>query len=91
MNNWSKLSPHILLIRLIKESKDDPMALFRLTRNMMGTTGDMILPVHTLKIKLANDFSAFFTNKILNVMSELGLTDTHTGGSVTNRFFLEFH
>ena len=28
----------------------------------------------------------FFTNKILNIRSELGLTDTHTGGSVTNCF-----
>ena len=61
-------------------------ALFRLTRNMMGNSGDKILPVHTCKRKLANDFSAFFTNKILNIRSELGLTDTHTGGSVTNCF-----
>ena len=28
----------------------------------------------------------FFTNKILNIRSELGLTDTNTGGSVTNFF-----
>ena len=70
----------------VKESKDDPKALFRLTRNMMGNSGDKILPVHTCKRKLANDFSAFFTNKILNIRSELGLTDTHTGGSVTNSF-----
>ena len=32
------------------------------------------------------DFSTFFTNKILNIRSELGLTDTHTGGTVTNCF-----
>ena len=70
----------------VKESKDDPKALFRLTRNMMGNSGDKILPVHTCKRKLANDFSAFFTNKILNIRSELGLTDTHKGGSVTNCF-----
>ena len=67
----------------VKESKVDPKALFRLTRNMMGNSGDKILPVHTCKRKLANDFSAFFTNKILNIRRELGLTDTHTGGSVT--------
>ena len=70
----------------VKESMDDPKALFRLTRNMMGNSGDKILPVHTCKRKLANDFSAFFTNKILNIRSELGLTDTHTGVSVTNCF-----
>ena len=70
----------------VKESKDDPKALFRLTRNMMGNSGDKILPVHTCKRKLANDFSAFFTNKILSIRSELGLTDTHTGVSVTNCF-----
>ena len=70
----------------VKESKDDPKALFQLTRNMMGNSGDKILPVHTCsKRKLANNFSAFFTNKILNI-SKLGLTDTHTGGSVTNCF-----
>ena len=69
-----------------KENNDDPKALFQLTRNMMGNSGDKILPVHTCKIKLANDFSAFFTNNILNIRSELGLTDTHTGGSVTNCF-----
>ena len=43
-----------------------------------------ILPVHTCKRKLANDFSAFLINKILNIRSELGLTDIYTGGSVTN-------
>ena len=57
----------------------------------MGNSGDKILPVHTCKRKLANDFRAFFTNKILNIgfceiVRELGLTDTHTGGSVTNCF-----
>ena len=61
-------------------------ALFRLIRNMLWSSGDKILPVHTCKRKLANDFNAFFTNKILNIRSELGLTDTHTGGSVTNCF-----
>ena len=49
----------------------------------MGNSGDKILPVHTCKRKLANDFSAFFTNKI---RSELGLTDTHTRGSMTHCF-----
>ena len=47
----------------VKESKDDPKALFRLTRNMMGNSGDKILPVHTCKRKLANDFSAFSPTK----------------------------
>ena len=70
----------------VKESNEDPNALFRLTRNMTGNSGDKILPVHTCKRKLANDFSPFFTHKILNIRSELGLTDTHTGGSVTNCF-----
>ena len=50
----------------------------------MGNSGDTILPIHTCKINMANDFSAFFYNKILNIKSELGLTGTHTGGSVTN-------
>ena len=31
----------------VKDSKDDSKALFRLTRNMMGNSGDKILPVHT--------------------------------------------
>ena len=70
----------------VKDSKDDPKALFRLTRNVMGNSGDKILPVHTCKRKLANNFSAFFTNKILNIRRELGLTDTHTGSSMTNCF-----
>ena len=52
----------------------------------MGNSGDKIFPVHTCKRKLANNFSAFFYNKVLNIRSELGLTDTHTGGSVTNCF-----
>ena len=33
----------------VKESKDDPKALFRLNRNMMGNSGENILPVHTCK------------------------------------------
>ena len=54
---------------------------------MIGNSGDKNLPVHTCKRDVANDFSAFFCNKILNIRGELGLTGTHTGGSVTNFFF----
>ena len=42
-----------------KESKDDPKALFRLTRNMMGNSGDKILPVHTCK-KTGKRFQRLF-------------------------------
>ena len=63
----------------VEESKDDPNALFRFTRNMMGNSGDKILRVHTCKRHMANDFSGFY-NKILNIRSELGLTGTLTGG-----------
>ena len=63
MNNWSNLSPHISLTRL-KIVRTIQKALFRLTRNMMGDSGDKILPVHTCKRKLANVFKAFFTNNI---------------------------
>ena len=44
----------------VEERKDNPKALFRLTRNMMGNSGETILPLHTCKRNLANDFSAFF-------------------------------
>ena len=70
----------------VEESKDDPKALFRLPRNMMGNSGDKILPVNTYKINMTNAFSALFYNKILDIRSELGLTGTHAGGSVTNCF-----
>ena len=33
----------------VEESKDNPKALFRLTRNMMGNSGGTILPLHTCK------------------------------------------
>ena len=46
-----------------QRSKDNPKALFRLTRNMMGNSGETILPFHTCKRNIANDFSAFFTAK----------------------------
>ena len=52
----------------------------------MGNSGDKILLVHTCKRKRTNNFNAFFTNKLLNIRSELGLTDTHTRGSVINFF-----
>ena len=35
---------------------------------------------------MANDFNAFFYNKILNIRNKLGLTGIHIGGSVTNCF-----
>ena len=73
-------------INKVEESKDDPKDLFRLTRNMMGNSGDTILPFHTCKKNMANDFSAFFYNTILNIKRELGPTGTHIGGSVTNTF-----
>ena len=53
----------------VEESKDNPKALFRLTRNMM-----------------ANDFSAFFYNKILTIRSELGLPGLYKRGSMTTSF-----
>ena len=57
MNNWSKST---YLTNNVEESKDDPKVLFQLTRNMMGNSGDKILPVHTCKRKQAIDFSTFF-------------------------------
>ena len=77
---------NIYFTNKVEESKDDPKALFRLTTNMMGNSEDTILPFHTCKRNMANDFSAFFYNKILNIRIELGLTCTHTGGSVTHSF-----
>ena len=52
MNNWSTY-----FTNKVKKSKDDPKALFKFTRNMIGNSGDKILPVHTCKRKLTNDFS----------------------------------
>ena len=57
----------------VEESKDNPKALFRLTRNMMGNSGETILPLHTCTRNMAIDFSAFFYNKILNIRNELGM------------------
>ena len=33
----------------VEERKDNPKALFRLTRNMMGNSVETILPLHTCK------------------------------------------
>ena len=76
----------IYFTKKVNESKDDLKALFRLTRNMMSNSGDIILPFHTCKRNMENVFSAFFSNKILNIRSELGLTGVHIGCSVTNYF-----
>ena len=70
----------------VEESKDNPKALFRLTRNMMGNSGERVLPLHTCKRNLANDFSAFFYNKILTIRSELGLPGLYKCGSMTTSF-----
>ena len=70
----------------VEESKDNPKALFRLTRNMMGNSGETILPLHTCKRNMANDFSAFFYNKILTIRSELGLPGLYKCGSMTTSF-----
>ena len=53
---------------------------------MMGNSGETILPFHTCKRNMANDFSAFFYNKILNIKSELGLPGVYKYGSMTNSF-----
>ena len=48
----------------VEESKDDPKALHRLTRNMMGNSGETILPFYNCKRNMAEDFSApSFTTK----------------------------
>ena len=77
------------LTKKVEESKDNQQALFRLTRNMMGNRGETILPLHTCKRNMANDFSifsTFFYNKILNIMSELGLPGLYKCGSMTTSF-----
>ena len=66
--------------------KDNPKALFRLTRNMMGDSGETVLPLHTCKRNFANDFSAFFYNKILTIRSELGLPGLYKCDSMTTLF-----
>ena len=53
---------------------------------MMGNSGERILPLHTCKRNLANDFSAFFYNKILTIRSELGLPGLNKCGSMTTSF-----
>ena len=70
----------------VEESKDNPKVLFRLTRNMMGNSGETILPLHTCKRNMANDYSAFFYNKILTIRSELGLPGLYKCGSMTTSF-----
>ena len=70
----------------VEESKNNPTALSRLTRNMMGNSEDKILPVHICKRNMAHDFSAFFYNKILTIKSELGLPGLYKCGSMTNSF-----
>ena len=67
----------------VEESKDNPKALFRLTRNMMGISGETILPLHTRKRNMASDFNAFFYNKLLTIRSELGLPGLYKCGSKT--------
>ena len=70
----------------VEESKDNPKALFRLTRNMMNNSGKTVLPLHTCKRNLTNDFSAFFYNKILTIRNELGLPGLYECGSMTTSF-----
>ena len=45
----------------VKEIKDDPKALFRLTRNMMGNSGDKILHAHTFVKENWQSISAPFS------------------------------
>ena len=73
-------------LKNVEESKDNPVALFRLTRNMMGNSGETIHPLHTCKRNMANDFSAFCYNTILNIRSELGLPGLYKCGSMTTPF-----
>ena len=71
----------------VEESKDSPKASFRLTRNMMGNSGETILPLHTCKRNMGNEiFSALFYNRILNIRSELGLPGLYKCGSMTTCF-----
>ena len=70
----------------VEESKDNPKALFRLTRNMMGNSRETILSFHTCKRNMTNDSSAFFYNKILNIRSELWLPGVYECGSMANPF-----
>ena len=49
----------------VEEFKANPKALFRLTRNMMGNSGKTILLFHTCERNMANIFSIFFLQEII--------------------------
>ena len=53
--------------------------------NIMGNSGNTLLPFHTCKRNIANDFSVF-KNNILKIRSELGLPGVYKCGSVTYFF-----
>ena len=53
---------------------------------MKGNSGETILLFHTCKRNMANDFCAFFYNKLLNIRSELGLPVVYKCDSMTNSF-----
>ena len=85
MNNWSKLSPHISLTRLMRVR-----TIQRPYSDWLGIWWG-IVEIRSSQFILVKEnwqtiSAPFFTNKILNIRSNLGLTDTHTGGSVTNCF-----
>ena len=88
MNNWSKST---YFTNKVKESKNDPKALFRLTRNMMGNSGDKILTVYTCKRKLANDFRTFLLQQHIEHNERTKIDRNTYRWFGDKQFFLQFH
>ena len=56
--------------RIVEMGKDQKQ-LYRLTKRLMGTKSDAVLPTHQSEEKLGNSFGEFFQSKIQKIRNEL--------------------
>jgi len=65
----------------IPDCKGDSRALFAITKKLMGKEKEVILPAHTSKQQLAEDFSSYFEQKISKIRE--GLDSARASASLT--------
>ena len=76
----------------IDRTKGDLKSTFKIVKSLTSENPSPILPSHTCKKQLANEFAQFFNSKITNIRNDLAKSNEsyHTTSSQTSECLLNF-
>ena len=72
----------------IKQHEGNSKELFRLTKSMMGYSGNTMLPLHSSLKELSQRFNIFFYDKINDIRTTLQADSDSRGESASSQLYL---